>query len=288
MKKTLLRILREVILMTIVFIIVSGIGYQCSKTLEQRENDVRSLRTFLFSRYGIEWQYSLIEKDMEGPVLWDSATQKSDKQKYTRGAIIDWIGLDAESAVKNAETIFCGKVLERSTQTRGLGAFESNGEVEYSEVYRELTVEVTKMIKGDWFQKIILYKEPGGETEDYIYTYHNIDPLNIGQEYIFILDKYNTYLRPWTVIPIEDGMAKVSYIMCFENLLDENGKIPEQGITVEAYMKSLKQRVLVINAIKTMIYVVVIGITLVSCYFVCRNLYKTTRFVIMRIKGKNK
>ena len=76
MKKTLLRILREAILMTIVFIIVSGIGYQCSKTLEQRENDVRSLRTFLFSRYGIEWQYSLIEKDMEGPVLWDSATQK--------------------------------------------------------------------------------------------------------------------------------------------------------------------------------------------------------------------
>jgi hypothetical protein len=227
-----------------------------------------------------------MEKEMDGPILWDSATQQSNEQKYTRGAIIDWIYMDVKSAVINAETIFLGKVSERSTQTRGWGGYERDGKIDYSNIYRELTVEVVDVIKGDKSQEIILYKEPGGETEDYIYTYDNIDPLNIGQEYIFFLDKYNRYLRPWTIIPIEDGKVLVSNAMLMENLLDESGERPESGITVDAYMKALKIRVWCINTIKVLIYTAAIGIALVICYFVCRNLYKTTRFVVHRIKSQ--
>ncbi len=62
-KKSILRILREAILMLLVFTIASGIGYQSSKTIEQRENNVRDLRTFLYGRFGIELYYTLIERE---------------------------------------------------------------------------------------------------------------------------------------------------------------------------------------------------------------------------------
>jgi hypothetical protein len=266
--------------MLLVFTIASGIGYQSSKTIEQRENDVRDLRTFLYGRFGIELYYTLIEREMDGVVIWDSATQQSSKEKQIRASIAAWRYIDVKRASNMATTIFRGKVVERSTQSRGMYASEKYGEFIYGDVYRELTVEVVDMIKGDKSKEIVLYKEPGGESEDFIYVYDEIDPLTIGKEYIFFLRENNTFISPWTVLGISDGKVMVSTEMVPESLLGENGKRPEQGITVEAYTKALKQRVLFVTAIKGLIYAVVIGSVLVICYFIGRNLYKTTQYVV--------
>lgn len=106
-----------------------------------------------------------------------------------------------------------------------------------------------------------------------------MEPLNIGQEYIFFLDENNIFLSPFTVITISDGKVKVSARMCPESLLDENGKVPEQGISVDAYMKAVEKTFWYVMVIKVLVHVAVIGLVLLICYLVCRNLYKTMKYI---------
>ena len=286
-KKPILRIFREAILMILVFIIASGIGYQCSKTPEQHESDLRYLRTVLFSK-GIYLKYKIPEKEMDGMVLWDSAGQESKKEKKLVESHVDFVYLNFEQAINRSDKIFRGKVQSRSTVTKGLPIYNGDGSIYGFDHYREVTVEVTDVIKGNRSQKTILYKEPGGETEDYIYKWYAIEPLTIGQEYIFFLCENNTFLNPAAVMPISDGQVRVNDIMCPEKLQAEGERVYAQSVPVNTYMTAVKKVHWSVNGIKGLLIAAVIGIALVSCYFVCRNLYKTTMYIAKYVKKHSK
>ena len=284
-KKPILRILREAILMLLVLIIASGIGYQCSKTPEQHENDIRYLRTMLLSK-GIYLKYKLPERDMDGMLLWDSAGQENGKEKQLKSSIVDYFYIDLGQAIKLSDKIVRGKVQSRSTQTKGLPIYKSDGSIYDFDPYREVTVEVSDVIKGDKSQKMILYKEPGGETETYIYKQDELEPLEIGREYIFFLYKNNTFVNPAAVIAISDGQVWVSDMVCPKYLQVEGERVYAQRVPVDTYMNAVRMKYWSVTAIKVLVIIVALGVVLVIFYFVCRNLYKTTRFVVHRIKSR--
>ena len=82
-------------------------------------------------------------------------------------------------------------------------------ERDYPEVfrhYKEVTVEVLEAIKGVTAEETtITYIEHGGETEDAIYILEGVDPVAIGEEYIFFLNEEGLFLSPWTLMPVLDG-----------------------------------------------------------------------------------
>ena len=47
--KVVLRVIREIVLISLVCIIVFGIFYEIRKSPDARENDIKTIRTFLFS-----------------------------------------------------------------------------------------------------------------------------------------------------------------------------------------------------------------------------------------------
>ncbi len=285
MKKTkyFWRILREAVLILLVLIIASGIGYQYRKTPGERENDIKYLRAVLFSK-GIYIKYKLPEKEMDGMVLWDSANQESNKEKKLVEEHVDFVYMNYEQAIKIADKIFCGKVQSRSTATKGLPIYNADGSIYGFDHYRELTVEVTDVIKGTKSREEILYKEPGGETEEFIYKWYAIEPLTIGQEYLFFLYENNTFLNPIAIMPISDGQVLVQDIMCPENLQVEEEKVSKQSLPVGTYMNAVKISYWSALALTGLLVVVGIGIVLASCYFVCRNLYKTTIYIVKYVR----
>lgn len=281
--KVVLKVIREILLISLVCIIVFGIFYESRKSPDARENDIKTIRTVLFS-HGIIIDYLDSEREMDGPVLWDSDGQESSEEKMLKTAIADWFYINCKQAVNMADTIFRGKVLSRSTETRGLPIYKPDGSLYDYDYYREVTIEVLDMVKGDKSQKTILYKEPGGETESLIFKFDGIDPLNIGQEYIFFLYENNTFLNPSAVMPITDGQVWVSDQMCPEELQVEGERVFAQKLPVDTYMKAIKETYWYEMALKVLVNVVFIGILSLILYFICRNLYKTTRYVGKKVK----
>ena len=115
-----------------------------------------------------------------------------------------WVGYTFERAVDEAATIVYGKVKSKSDTLYD--------ERDYPEVfrhYKEVTVEVLEAIKGVTAEETtITYIEHGGETEDAIYILEGVDPVAIGEEYIFFLNDEGLFLSPWTLFSVSDGVVQ--------------------------------------------------------------------------------
>ena len=61
------------------------------------------------------------------------------------------------------------------------------------------------VVKGNTDEKNITYLEFGGETKDAIYIWKGVEPVDIGDEYIFFLNPYGAFLSPLTLLPVENG-----------------------------------------------------------------------------------
>ena len=128
-------------------------------------------------------------------------------------------------------------LVSKSPITKGLPIYKSDGSISDYDYYHEVTVEVLENIKGCENQNTIIYKEPGGETEDFIYIMNGVEPLDVEGEYIFFLYDNNTFLNPSTVIAVSDGMVKPSSELVpevFGNTRSYN------GISVDAYIEVIR------------------------------------------------
>ena len=128
-------------------------------------------------------------------------------------------------------------LVSKSPITKGLPIYKSDGSISDYDYYHEVTVEVLENIKGCENQNTIIYKEPGGETEDFIYIMNGVEPLDVDGEYIFFLYDNNTFLNPSTVIAVSDGMVKPSSELVpevFGNTRSYN------GISVDAYIEVIR------------------------------------------------
>ena len=110
----------------------------------------------------------------------------------------------------------------RSTQTNGKAVEKSETKVHklsegdwYTDYayYKEITIEVLEILKGDMDTATFTYFEAGGETEDVIYIENHQEPVKLGKEYIFFLNHCNPLLF--------DYFRFVSRIRCSGSLLSQ-------------------------------------------------------------------
>ena len=125
-----------------------------------------------------------------------------------------WSGYTFERAVDEAVTIVYGRVKSKRD------TLYDNRDVPLPEAfryYKEVAVEVLEAIKGVAEEEsTTIYLEMGGETEDVIYILEGIDPVAIGEEYIFFLNEHGVFLSPWTLLSVSDGVVQTGGLICSE------------------------------------------------------------------------
>ena len=181
-------------------------------------------------------------------IIWDSTNPWIDEtyvpiaseDKAIKKKYCSWPYYDLSAATNEAVTIVRGKVLSRSTETKGLPIIKMDGSIYGYDYYREVTVEVIDVIKGEKKEDTIIYKEPGGETEEYIYEMDGVVPLNIGEEYIFFLMENNTFLNPATVITISNETVNPSPSLAPENTHNTQAYDMAVGIPIDDFIEAIK------------------------------------------------
>ena len=130
---------------------------------------------------------------------------KDDTMKVTISGEGDWPWYTLEEAVDKAVTIVYGRAVGKSaTKAHQITYDEYPPLYEY---YKEVTIEVHEILKGDMEATTVTCLEFGGETEDVICIERNQVPVELGSEYIFFLNEYGATLAPWTLLPVEDDMV---------------------------------------------------------------------------------
>ena len=87
--------------------------------------------------------------------------------------------------------------------------YEKENREPLREYYKEVTVEVLEAVKGVTAKETaITYTEFGGETDNAIYLYEGLEPVAIGEEYIFFLNERGVFLSPWTLMFVSDGVVQ--------------------------------------------------------------------------------
>lgn len=180
------------------------------------------------------------KKNLDGEVLWISNEREGDNNKPVKESYCVWPYYEFDKAVDKATTIVRGKVMSRSTETKGLPIYNQDGTVYDYDYYREVTVEIVECLKGGEVEGKLIYKEPGGESENYVHQFHGVDPLELGAEYIFFLVENNTFLNPSTVIPILDEKVTPSSELMPENLSSAQTYGVSDGISVSSYIEAIK------------------------------------------------
>ncbi len=119
-----------------------------------------------------------------------------------------WRTYSLEEATETAATIVYGKVADKSDMLLHKVPL-SNGKI-WDDYYTEVYVEVSEVIKGDVTGSTFTYIEQGGETEDTIYVVDGVDPVVIGEEYVFFVNQAGAMLSPVTVLPVTDGVVSIT------------------------------------------------------------------------------
>ena len=148
-----------------------------------------------------------------------------------------WIVYDFEKTVEKSSYIVRGKVMEKGG-TQIYNHCDSKGVVVGQTAYHEVQIEVLEALKGAEKGDTITYLELGGETEDAIYIYEDIVPLNVGEEYLFFLNEHGAFLDPATVISISDGHISPSSRLIPGNSSNTYGA--KTRILVDDYMETIK------------------------------------------------
>lgn len=123
------------------------------------------------------------------------------EKKVIKGEGI-WPAHSFASAIDEATTIVYGKVIDKS-ETKVHQMAYVNGR-SYNEYYKEVSVEVIDILKGNIDDTIVTYLEFGGETDELIYIIEDIEPVEMNGEYIFFLNNYGAALSPMTLLPVDN------------------------------------------------------------------------------------
>ena len=137
-----------------------------------------------------------------------SGTAADNEDPVLANIFVDWVYYTFEEAVAEADTIVYGKVIEKSdTLIHETGA---SGGSTVKNLYKEVTIEVLDVIKGDERKDTVTYYEWGGETEDFSQVIDNFDPVNVDEEYIFYLHEPGVTIGgPAGILPVTNGAVSV-------------------------------------------------------------------------------
>ena len=145
------------------------------------------------------------------PRIYEEKEVFDETQNVEKPVVTDyacWQAYTFEEAIEASTTIAYGKV-KNISGTLLHEVPTPDGQV-YREYYKNVTVEVLEAIKGVAAQETTTtYLELGGETEDAIYVLEGVDPVAIGEEYIFFLNKHGAFMSPATLVPVSDGVVQI-------------------------------------------------------------------------------
>ena len=159
-----------------------------------------------------------------------------DKEIVTSSAL--WPSYTFDSAIEQATTIAYGKVVKKS-KTKSHQTTTSSGNV-HTEYYKEVSIKVIDVLKGDVNDKTITYLEFGGETKDAVYIWEGVEPVDIGDEYIFFLNPYGAFLSPMTLLAVDDGTVLTKGKIAPDAQENQGEKISD--ISVETYLEAIKSK----------------------------------------------
>lgn len=137
----------------------------------------------------------------------ETASINTTKKRVVIG-YFTWRTYSLEEATETAATIVYGKVVDKSDML--LRKVPLSDGTFWDDYYTEVYVEVSEVIKGDVTGSTFTYREQGGETEDTIYVMDSVDPVVVGQEYVFFVNQYGAMLSPVTVLPVTDGVISIT------------------------------------------------------------------------------
>lgn len=159
---------------------------------------------------------------------------KDNALKVTISGEGDWPWYTLEEAVDKAVTIAYGKAVEKS-ETKVHKLSEGDWYTDYA-YYKEITIEVLEILKGDMDTATFTYFEAGGETEDVIYIENHQEPVKLGKEYIFFLNQYGIVFSPQVLLPVEDDMVLTKGKVVPES----KGSDEVTEVSIEEYLKAIK------------------------------------------------
>ena len=88
--------------------------------------------------------------------------------------------------------------------------------------------------------KTVTYLEFGGETKDAVYIWEGVEPVDIGDEYIFFLNPYGAFLSPMTLLAVDDGTVLTKGKIAPDAQENQGEKISD--ISVETYLEAIKSK----------------------------------------------
>ena len=147
-----------------------------------------------------------------------------------------WPSHTFESAVDEASTIVYGRVVDKS-DTKVHEVANVNGRA-YYEYYKEVSIEVIDILKGTMDHTIFTYLEMGGETEEVLYIFDDMEPVEVNCEYIFFLNKYGAFLSPMTVLPVSNGTVLTQGKIVPKSETDQSAESVD--ISVELYFEAIQ------------------------------------------------
>lgn len=160
--------------------------------------------------------------------------ENSIEKEVTRTGNAYWPAHSFTSAVDEAVTIVYGSVGDKSDiKAHQLG--EWLGEP-YYEYYREVSIEVIDLLKGNIEDTTVTYLEFVEENGEPKHLLDGIELVERNDEYIFFLNQYGAPLSPSTMLPVENG-----------TVLTQGGIVPTSeinalasDISVETYLGAIE------------------------------------------------
>ena len=137
-----------------------------------------------------------------------SGTASDNEEPVSAHIFVDWVYYTFEEAVVEADTIVYGKVVEKSDTL--IHEASTSGESTVRNLYKEVTIEVLDVIKGNKRSDTVTYYEWGGETEDFSQVIDNFDPVKVDGEYIFYLHEPGVTIGgPSGILPVTNGVVSI-------------------------------------------------------------------------------
>ena len=137
-------------------------------------------------------------------------------------------------AIEEAVTIVYGRAVGKSATKAHQITYD-----DYSplyEYYKEVSIEVIDILKGNMDAATVICLEFGGETEEAIYIEKSQEPIELGEEYILFLNKHGAAISPMALLKVNEDVV-----------LTEGKLVPESDVStfstevsVESYLNAIK------------------------------------------------
>ncbi|MBO5346710.1 MAG: hypothetical protein J6A45_01035 [Lachnospiraceae bacterium] len=212
----------------------SGILHE--ETIEVEGNDIQ-IKSYPVGEKCINVGVCITKQDIGSEWLKEQVETVIRKRKISRSAIVDWVYYPFEEAVEQANAIIYGEITNVS-DTFVLETELSNGAVQ-KDLYKQVTVEVKDVLKGNIKGSEATFYEWGGETDDEYLVIEGYEPVNVNEEYIIYLNGHERLLAgPSSILPVFEDIVttKGKYAPTSEEV-DER---PEE-MSLEVYAQAVRR-----------------------------------------------